>query len=118
MKSSKNRVSMIAAVLVALSVASVAQAEMGKQAGDPGPSQGVVNVNTATAEQLALLPGVGPSRAQSIIEARQRRPFRRVNELIRVRGIGRATLQRLRPYVRVNGETTLNRSIPMRRAER
>lgn len=81
-------------------------------------SEGVVNVNTATAAQLSLLPGVGPSRAEAIIRARERRAFRNVNELARVRGIGRATLIQLRPYVRTSGETTLDHSIPMRRRSR
>jgi competence ComEA-like helix-hairpin-helix protein len=91
-----------------------------KQATDrtAAAAEGVVNVNTATAAQLTLLPGVGPSRAEAIIQARERRPFRALNELARVRGIGRATLQQLRPYVTMEGETTLNRSVPMSRNSR
>lgn len=105
--------------VLAVLVATAAWAERGKEAGGTqAASAGVVNVNTATAEQLALLPGIGPSRAAAIIEARQRRPFASVNDLVRVRGIGRATLQRLTPYVTTQGETTLRRSVPMRQAER
>lgn len=58
-----------------------------------------LNVNTATAEELDSLPGIGPARAAAIVAARQRRPFRRLTDLLRVPGIGRSTLERLRPYV-------------------
>ena len=51
--------------------------------------------------ELVKLPGIGPSRAQAIIAQRKRRPFRRPEEILRVRGIGRKTFQRLRPYLRV-----------------
>lgn len=80
---------------------------------------GVVNLNTATAEELQLLPGVGPSKAQLILEHRKARPFRTVEELVRVRGIGRKTLQKLKPHLTVNGETTVERAAaaPGRRAE-
>ncbi|NMC69516.1 MAG: helix-hairpin-helix domain-containing protein [Myxococcales bacterium] len=73
---------------------------------------GVVNINTATAQQLQLLPGVGPSRAQAIIAQRERHPYRRPEDLLSIRGIGRATLNRMLPYVVVEGETTLTRPVP------
>ena len=61
-----------------------------------------VDVNAASAEELARLPGVGPSTARKIIEERERRGgFRSVDELIEVKGIGPAKLERMRPYVRV-----------------
>jgi competence protein ComEA len=116
--SSRFIVPAITALFLSLLGASEASADQeGKQATSQATSGGVVNVNTATATQLALLPGVGPSRAQAIITARERRPFRTVNELMRVRGIGRATLQQLRPLVTVSGETTLRRAVPARRSE-
>ncbi|HEU4427673.1 MAG TPA: helix-hairpin-helix domain-containing protein [Myxococcota bacterium] len=69
---------------------------------------GVVNVNTASAEQLALLPGVGESRAREIIAARQKQGgFKRVEDLLAIKGIGEASLAKLRPYVSLSGETTL-----------
>ena len=69
---------------------------------------GVVNVNTASAEELSLLPGVGPARAKKIIELRQQRGgFKRVEDLLEVKGIGEASLAKLRPYVALQGETTL-----------
>jgi competence protein ComEA len=103
--------------LVIMGAAVPAMAHIEHKQDSEAPTQGVVNINTATAEQLALLPGVGPSRAEAIIQARERRPFRAIQELIRVRGIGRATLDRLRPYIAVSGETTLTQPIRMPRSE-
>lgn len=61
-----------------------------------------IDVNTATAAQLELLPGIGPSRAAAIIESRQSiGPFRTVEDLARVHGIGPATVEGVRPYVRI-----------------
>lgn len=68
---------------------------------------GQVNINEASATSLSLLPGVGPKRAQAIIRLRQKRPFRRAVQLRRVRGIGRRTLMKMLPYVRVQGPTDL-----------
>ncbi|MCZ7683351.1 MAG: ComEA family DNA-binding protein [Sandaracinaceae bacterium] len=76
----------------------------------------MVNIQTATAEQLQLLPGVGPSKAQAIVEYRERRAFRRVEDIMRVRGIGRATFRRLRPMLTVDGPTTLTAPVRATRA--
>lgn len=71
-------------------------------AGSAASSSGVVDLNTATLEQLDALPGVGPSTAQAIIDYRQERGrFRSVEELLEVRGIGEAKLSALRRRVRV-----------------
>ncbi len=68
---------------------------------------GVVNINTASAEQLELLPGVGPVRAAEIISHRKSRDgFKRVEELVDVSGIGPVALERIRPHVTVSGKTT------------
>ncbi len=69
---------------------------------------GVVNLNTASSEELERLPGIGPSRAKAILELRERiKRFARVDDVMRVKGIGRATFRRLRPYLTVEGPTTL-----------
>jgi len=73
-----------------------------------GPStSGVVNVNSATAEELALLPGVGPTKAQAIIRYRtEHGAFKRVEDLAAVKGIGEKGLEKLRPHVALEGKTT------------
>jgi competence protein ComEA len=68
--------------------------------------EGVVNLNTAPPEVLALLPGIGPAKAVAILAYRKRRPFRTVDELVRIKGLGRKTVRRLRPHLAVAGPTT------------
>jgi competence ComEA-like helix-hairpin-helix protein len=69
---------------------------------------GVVNLNTASGDELERLPGIGPSRARAILELRVRlKRFARIEDLLRVKGIGRATFRRLRPLVTLQGPTTL-----------
>lgn len=66
---------------------------------DPGRA---VNLNTATAQELEALPGVGPATAAAIIEHRDRHgAFVSVDQLIEVRGIGEAKLAALRDLVHV-----------------
>jgi len=74
---------------------------------DTPPLVGVVNVNTASAAELQLLPGIGESRARALITLRkQRGGFKSVEELKDVKGIGDVGLARMRPYVRLDGKTT------------
>jgi comEA protein len=99
------------AMLVLLAVAAVVVAAEG------GSSKGVVNINTASAQQLQLLPRVGPALASRIIEFRETNgPFKRVEELVAVRGIGEKSLEQLRPYVVTKGDTTLKEKISLSRA--
>ncbi|HEX2047115.1 MAG TPA: helix-hairpin-helix domain-containing protein [Acidimicrobiales bacterium] len=70
----------------------------GKGAGPGTP----VDLNTATAEQLEALPGVGPATSRAILAYRASHGrFRSVTELLEVPGIGPAKLETLRPLVRV-----------------
>jgi competence ComEA-like helix-hairpin-helix protein len=64
---------------------------------------GRLDLNQATAEDLAALPGIGPERARRIVETRAERGgrFERVSELLDVPGIGPKTLARLRAHVTV-----------------
>jgi competence protein ComEA len=62
-----------------------------------------VYVNHASAEELRRLPGVGPKRAEAIVALRQRMGrFQRVEDLLRVKGVGRATLRKWRPLLRLD----------------
>lgn len=62
----------------------------------PTPATAPLDVNRASEPELAALPGVGPALASRIVAAR---PFAAVDELRRVRGMRRTTLERLRPLV-------------------
>lgn len=76
-------------------------AASGPNAG-PGQPSAPVNLNTATVDQLDDLPGVGPATAQAIVAwRRQHGRFKRVDDLLNVRGIGPAKLDALRGQVRV-----------------
>jgi competence protein ComEA len=94
--------------LALLAACSLAVAAAAAPPEEQAPSlTGVVNVNTATADELQLLPGVGAARAQALIDLRkQRGGFKSLEELKEVKGIGDGALERMRPFVRLDGKTT------------
>jgi competence protein ComEA len=62
-----------------------------------------VILNSASLDDLERLPGIGPKRAAAILELRQKLGrFRQVEDLMRVKGVGRATLKKLRPIIRLD----------------
>ena len=74
--------------------------------------QKVVNINEASASQLALLPRVGPSLSARIVEFRKENGnFKTPADLMLVRGIGEKTFALMEPYVAVSGETTLREKV-------
>ncbi|MDY0267956.1 ComEA family DNA-binding protein [Trichloromonas sp.] len=65
-------------------------------------AQKAVNINSATLEQLEALPGVGPVSAQRIIDYREKNgPFKSVEQLVDVKGIGEKSLAKFRGQVAV-----------------
>jgi len=72
--------------------------------------QGVVNIDPASATELELLPGIGAARAAAVIAERESRGgFASVEELLEVKGIGEASLARMRPHLALEGDTTAHR---------
>ncbi len=68
----------------------------------------VVNINTATSEELTAVPGLGPTTAGRIIEYREQTgEFRSVRDLMRIYGFTRDMYSRFRDYLTVEGETTI-----------
>lgn len=60
----------------------------------------IIDLNTAAPEDLERLPGIGPAKAEAIAAYRtEHGPFRTVDQLMEVSGIGEATLEALRPYI-------------------
>ncbi len=65
-------------------------------------AQEKIEINSATAEQLQQVPGIGPTLAARIIDFREEHgPFERVEDLLNVQGIGVRTLENMRPYLEV-----------------
>ena len=58
-----------------------------------------LNPNTANKEQLEMIPGIGPSTAQKIIDARLGQAFDTLNDLLSISGIGQRTLEKMQPYL-------------------
>lgn len=78
---------------------------------------GVVNINSAEASELALLPGIGPATAAKIIAWREENgPFKKATDLMQVKGIGDNTFERLSKHVVLEGKTTLSSDVPSPRA--
>jgi competence protein ComEA len=74
--------------------------DAGTEPGSGVMADGRVILNVASEEELTRLPGIGPSRARAIVALRQRlAKFRAVEDLLRVKGIGRKTLRRIKPNV-------------------
>ena len=97
----------MALMLLVLSTAAFAD-----DSGVPAAGGAVVNVNTADAAQLALLPRIGEKVAQRIIDYRtEHGPFKKTSELMQVKGIGAKTFENLSNYVSVEGRTTLTSKI-------
>jgi len=62
-----------------------------------------VNLNTAGMEELTTLPGIGPAYAKRIVDYREKNgPFKRVEDLLNIQGIGEKTLERIREKVTVS----------------
>lgn len=69
------------------------------------PSKPLINLNTATLEQLEALPGIGRKTAERILEHRTRSgSFKRIEELMNVKGIGEKSFLKLKPLIVVTAK--------------
>jgi comEA protein len=93
-----------AAVLaVVLCSAPLVLAQQRQKASPGAASTEMVNLNTATADQLANLPGIGPKTADLIIQYRTKNgPFKKIEELMNVRGIGEKSFLKLKSRLTVS----------------
>ena len=78
---------------------------------------GVVNINTATMDQLQMLPRVGPALAGRIVDFRESNgEFRAVDEIVAVKGIGERSFENLEPFIVTSGATTLAEKVKVPRS--
>jgi len=68
----------------------------------PAPGSLIVNINTASEVELQTVPGIGATRAAQIVAGR---PYESVDDLVTIVGIGEESIEGLRPFVTIAGET-------------
>jgi competence protein ComEA len=96
------RVSAVVSALLALALWSgVANAATQSKADAGQATPAMVDLNNATAAELETLPGVGAKTAQRIIEHRQKTPFKKIEELMNVKGIGEKSFLKLKSRITV-----------------
>ena len=94
-------------VLIALpALAANLQSQSPPPAAAAAPSKPVINLNTATIDQIETLPGIGRKTAERIIEYRTKAGgFKRIEELMNVKGIGEKSFLKLKPLIAVPPKT-------------
>ena len=98
-------------VMTALLVSAILVANASVSLADTASGQEVVNINTATAAELAFLPGIGPSKAEAIVKYRKNKPFKKIEQIMRVKGIGRKSFVAMRKHLNIDGNTTVKKKI-------
>jgi competence protein ComEA len=84
------------------SAAGAAQSKSAPRAAAKPASTAIVNLNTASAADLEGLPGIGAKTAGRILEYRQKNgPFKKVEELMNVRGVGEKNFLKLKPQITI-----------------
>jgi len=93
----------VSCLLCALpSTSAAAQSKEPARAGAKPASTAIVNLNTASASDLEGLPGIGAKTAARILEYRQKNgPFKKVEELMNVRGVGEKNFLKLKPQLTI-----------------
>jgi comEA protein len=98
------RCTILAGVILVVMIVGGAAYGQGKTAQAAG--QGKININTATIEEFQLLPKVGEATAKNILDFRKAHgSFKSVDDLEKVKGIGKKKLQSLRPYIKIDGKS-------------
>ena len=94
----------VGALAAALVLGLVLQPVFSLQAGSKSPDQ-KININTAQSEELQKLPRVGPAIAQRILDYRKENGnFKRIEDLMKVRGIGEKVFNQLKDLITVGAE--------------
>jgi competence ComEA-like helix-hairpin-helix protein len=87
-------------------------------AGKKKPPAQPVNINTANSEQLQQVPGIGPATADKILQMRKSYgPFKSVDDLLAIRGLGAKRLEKMRKYLTVGKAAAPKNSSPQQPSE-
>ena len=107
-------IALLAAMAMGSHMAEAAQQKSSKAKAHAAPSA-PLNLNTATSAQLEALPGVGAATAKLIVEHRQKNGgFKKVEELMNIKGIGEKSFLKLKPMVTVAPEKAERQEPPAR----
>jgi len=103
------RALLLSLALFAVALPAAAQATQAKPASSRPAKASVpsspINLNTANEAQLESLPGIGPKAAGRILEFRQKNGgFKKIEDLMNVKGIGEKNFLKLKPYISVTGQ--------------
>ena len=71
----------------------------------PAIADGKININTADQETLETIDNIGPAYAKRIIEYREKHPFKSIEEITEVKGIGEKTFQAIKDYITVGDDS-------------
>ena len=100
-----NRLPFVLMAVLALGVSSPVLAQKAIKPAKPvvsATSSDIINLNTASAAQIATLPGIGPKTADLIIQYRQKNGgFKKVEEIMNVRGVGEKSFLKLKSRITV-----------------
>jgi competence ComEA-like helix-hairpin-helix protein len=98
-----NKIIRIQRALRSLSILLMLFAASEARADTKTPPAHLIDLNTATAEQLRQVPGIGPSTAKAIVNFRQKSgPFRKIEDLLAIKGVSKARLEKMRPYLTIS----------------
>lgn len=90
----------VAVVSISSSTAARAAGRRAEASESRPASDVVVDINKASAADLVAVPGIGKALAQRIVDFREKNgPFREVDDLLKIQGIGEKSLEKLRPYL-------------------
>jgi len=78
--------------------------------------KGKLNINTAAIDDLLLLPGIGREKAKRIIELKNKiKLFKRLDDLLKVKGLGKKLFDKMKPYIKLAGKSDLSKAKPTKK---
>jgi len=102
----------VLSVILIVTISSAVMAADAQPASSAATPSGVINLNTADAAQLAMLPRVGAKAAQRILDYRKEHGnFKKTSDLMQVKGFGEKSFEKLAAYVTVEGKSTLSAKV-------